>query len=147
MSAMAGAVGRRGFARRVLGALAALFGLPGVASLLDPVFRRGGGAWQEAGRLSDLTEGAAKPVDVEVRAGWERRKERALLVRKGGGVLAFRARCTHLGCTVRFRDGKLRCPCHGGVFGLDGAPEEGPVTEPLERLEAEVDGDRVRVRA
>ena len=103
---------------------------------------------QDGGRLDDVPENGAKALDLEVRAGWERRKARAFLVRRGGGeVVALSARCTHLGCTVRFADGKLRCPCHGGVSGLDGAPLEGPVTEPLGRLETRVDGDRVLVRA
>jgi Rieske Fe-S protein len=137
----AGAFGRRGLFRTVF---ALLFGGPGLAALVAG--RRDRGAWQDGGRLDEVPEGGAKALDLAVRAGWERRKERAFLVRRGGDVVALSARCTHLGCTVRFRDGKLLCPCHGGAFGLDGAPLAGPVTEPLARLETRVADGRVQVR-
>jgi Rieske Fe-S protein len=49
-------------------------------------------------------------------------------------VRAIDARCTHLGCNVRFREGEFRCPCHNGVFDAEGNPVSGPVTDPLERM-------------
>jgi len=139
------AMDRRSFTRRTLGALgaffAALFGVPGIAALADPALRSAAGGWAKAAAAADLKEGVAHRFSYEVRAGWERRKETAFLVRKGETILAFSSRCTHLGCKVRAKDGAFHCPCHGGVFDLDGQPKEGPVEEPLVRFETRVGED------
>lgn len=139
------ALDRRHFARRTLGALgaffAALFGVPGIAALADPALKSVGSAWAKVASAAGLKEGVAHRFSYEVRAGWERRKETGFLLRKGETIVAFSSRCTHLGCKVRAKDGAFRCPCHGGVFDLDGQPVEGPVQTPLERFETRVAGD------
>jgi Rieske Fe-S protein len=136
---------RRGFLGRLA---AALFGLPGVAALLDPALRRAGSRWIDAGPLDALADGEAKRVAYPVRGGWETRTKALLLVRRGDGVIALDATCTHLGCEVRIRGGGggLVCPCHGGAFTLEGEPARSPVTEPLARLETSVEDGIVRVR-
>ena len=54
-----------------------------------------------------------------------------------GVVHAVSARCTHLGCTVRFNDAEKSwdCPCHGSRFGIDGAVLHGPAVTPLHTVE------------
>jgi glycine/D-amino acid oxidase-like deaminating enzyme/nitrite reductase/ring-hydroxylating ferredoxin subunit len=54
-----------------------------------------------------------------------------------GELHAVSARCTHLGCSVRFNDAERSwdCPCHGSRFALDGTVLQGPAVEPLERRE------------
>ncbi|HKH74067.1 MAG TPA: ubiquinol-cytochrome c reductase iron-sulfur subunit, partial [Vicinamibacterales bacterium] len=56
-------------------------------------------------------------------------------------VHALSATCTHLGCQVRWDAGstKFRCPCHGGVFDLQGAVVEGPPPRALDRVDARID--------
>lgn len=51
-----------------------------------------------------------------------------------GEIRALSARCTHLGCLVRFNDaeGAWECPCHGSRFDVDGSVLQGPATRPLE---------------
>ncbi len=46
---------------------------------------------------------------------------------------AVSAICTHLGCTVSFRDDKqiVECPCHGGRYGVDGQVLRAPPLLPL----------------
>ena len=139
-------IDRRGFAKRAFVAVAGLFGLPGLATVADPVLRSVGGGWSEAAAEADVKEGAARRFVYEVAAGWEKRKEVGFLVRKGKDIVAFSARCTHLGCKVRFKDSAFRCPCHQGVFDLDGQPQDGPVEKPLERFETRVENGKVQVK-
>lgn len=145
-------VDRRSFVRRTLAAVggffAALFGAPGVAAVIDPVLRSATRDWVKAGAAAELVEGEPRRFAYEVAAGWEQRKEVGYLLRKGGEILAFSARCTHLGCKVKVKDGTFACPCHKGVFDLDGQPKSGPVQEPLTRFETRVGEDgQVEVRA
>ena len=60
---------------------------------------------------------------------------------------AFSARCTHLSCTVRYREdiGMLFCPCHDGRFDLTGKNVGGPPPRPLPEHTVVVKGDEVYV--
>jgi len=51
-----------------------------------------------------------------------------------GDVKAFDAICTHLDCTVEYRAGQhdIFCPCHSGVYDLNGRNVSGPPPRPLE---------------
>jgi len=72
----------------------------------------------------------------------------ALLIRDDAGEFtAFLATCTHLNCTVTYEPGNRRivCPCHQGLFDLQGNNVGGPPPRPLPRLEVEIRGDKIRV--
>jgi cytochrome b6-f complex iron-sulfur subunit len=51
-----------------------------------------------------------------------------------GGFLAFWQRCTHLGCTVPWREdeGLFHCPCHSSLFDRKGEVLGGPAPRPLD---------------
>jgi Rieske Fe-S protein len=69
----------------------------------------------------------------------------SLVSRPGTGtVVAFDARCTHQGCTVRATDDGLVCPCHGSAFDpATGAAVHGPATSPLAPVGVAVRGEDV----
>jgi len=138
---------RRGFALRALGFLAALFGLPGLAVIADPVLRSATRTWLDVAAAGDLKPGEPKAFSYEVQSGWERRREAGFLLRHGEQLLAFSARCTHLGCKVRHKKGEFVCPCHGGKFDLQGRPTHKPVTESLVRMETREHNGKIQVRA
>ena len=56
-----------------------------------------------------------------------------LLVRTAQGFRAYSAICTHLGCIVDWDHAKreILCPCHAGLFNLDGNVVSGPPPRPL----------------
>lgn len=71
-----------------------------------------------------------------------------ILIRTPSGELrAFSARCTHLDCTVQFREdlGLIWCACHNGRFDLNGVNIAGPPPTPLERYEVNVRGEEIVV--
>jgi Rieske Fe-S protein len=56
-----------------------------------------------------------------------------VIAQDAGGLYAFTAICTHLGCTVGSPDAKgtTTCPCHGSQFDGNGNVIIGPATAPL----------------
>jgi Rieske Fe-S protein len=62
-----------------------------------------------------------------------------------GKVVAFSQVCTHLSCAVVYdkSEGDLFCPCHHGLFNLQGQPVAGPPTRPLPRITVEQRGDQL----
>lgn len=71
-----------------------------------------------------------------------------LLIRTMTGYRAFSAVCSHLGCFVHYEHEKKRflCPCHMGVFDLNGQVVSGPPPKPLTEYTVTVRNQRVYVR-
>jgi Rieske Fe-S protein len=70
----------------------------------------------------------------------------AIVLRLTSGELrAFSAVCTHLQCTVQYRQDLelVWCACHNGRFDLAGRNVGGPPPRPLEALEVAVRGEDV----
>ena len=75
----------------------------------------------------------------------ERRSSAWVLTSNNKDFIVYDPRCTHLGCPYRWDADKkvFLCPCHNGVFGVDGQVISGPPPRPLNRYAAKVTGDRV----
>ena len=60
---------------------------------------------------------------------------------------AFAATCTHLDCTVQYREdmGMIWCACHNGKYDLDGRNISGPPPKPLEEFIVVIKDDEVHV--
>ena len=117
---------RRRFLRRIL---AVAVGLPLVAALAAMLRREG---------ARQLPAVVLIPADVPVGLSVV---ESAVVLRNGdGGIQAFSARCTHLGCRIdRVIGDEAVCPCHGSRYRRDGTVAAGPATRPLRRLRIEPD--------
>ena len=82
----------------------------------------------------------AVQLTLDVQDGWHRRTDHQMVYARQsdtGDIEVFSARCTHLGCTVRWNaeGGHFACPCHEGSFAPDGQVLGGAPTIPLERIE------------
>ncbi|MGO8997890.1 MAG: ubiquinol-cytochrome c reductase iron-sulfur subunit [Polyangiaceae bacterium] len=85
------------------------------------------------GRLEEFPIDSAKMVLVDDRP--------VLVLRSSNGELrAFSALCTHLQCVVSYSAERrqIECPCHRGVYSLDGVNIEGPPPRPLDELSVAV---------
>ena len=91
-----------------------------------------------AGKVQDLKPNSGKIVKFGSRP--------ALLVRLDETEWrAFSAICTHLNCTVQFRDStrQIWCACHNGFYDLNGKVVSGPPPRPLEEFVVHIRGDEV----
>ncbi|MCG8604125.1 Rieske (2Fe-2S) protein [bacterium] len=84
--------------------------------------------------LDQLPQGASKTFrDLSGRE--------MVLVNSQDGLKAISTSCTHLGCKSYWEPDNNRffCPCHDGVFDVNGEVVSGPPPRPLDRYEVEVD--------
>jgi Rieske Fe-S protein len=102
----------------------------------------------EVQRGSAIAQEADVPRDSAVEFTDQETGQEAVLVHlESGDFVAYSAICTHRGCTVAYRDGRLACPCHGSVFdpAQGAAVEAGPAPRPLPNIPVEVrNGEVVR---
>ena len=115
--------------------LVGLFGQTGVAlfNFFRPRIESGAfGARVNAGQVDEFQPGTVSHVQ----------KGRAYISRlEDGGFLALWHRCTHLGCTVPWREeeGIFHCPCHSSIFTPTGEVVSGPAPRPMDIFPIEVD--------
>ena len=64
-----------------------------------------------------------------------------------GQIRAFSAICTHLSCTVQYREdlNHIWCACHNGHFDLNGRNIAGPPPAPLAMYDVKIRGDQILV--
>lgn len=144
---------RRFLARAVLalgGLLSAVSGWIGGVYLIGPRGSTSRGRWTPVMGVGDIQAG--QPLNVEylevVPDAWAtiRRRKSAWLVRtEDGTITAFDPHCTHLGCPYDWDPGErvFNCPCHGGVFDLEGKVIAGPPPRPLDTLEVRIEEGRL----
>jgi Rieske Fe-S protein len=121
----------------------------GAVTFFDPLVRRrgGGGKWVRIATLDALPkvgEVYRFPVITEREDKWNLYPPApigAVFVKRVEGKekpLVFTTVCPHLGCSVDFKEGIFRCPCHNSSWTIDGArinPESCPSPRDLDELE------------
>jgi len=68
-----------------------------------------------------------------------------IIYTKDNGIIALSRVCTHLGCLVSYdRDRDiLICPCHVGIYDLEGNVISGPPPKPLQKFPLRIEGGNV----
>jgi menaquinol-cytochrome c reductase iron-sulfur subunit len=118
---------------------------PIVGYLVAPLLRGGGEAESvNLGKVDDLVLNIPQRLEVarRVSEGWvtEDSQVTAWVVRLPDKIHVYDPHCTHLGCAYRW-DGQAKqffCPCHAGVFDLNGKVVSGPPPRPLDTYAYEV---------
>jgi Rieske Fe-S protein len=125
------------------GVIGLVLGIPVVGYLIDPALRAGAKeGWMPIGKLEDIPVGIPSPfsfTSVQVN-GWERTSTNhgGFVLRKSEDpqdLLILNSRCTHLACTVNWKqeaDAYL-CPCHDAKFSKEGEVLDGPPPRPLDK--------------
>jgi cytochrome b6-f complex iron-sulfur subunit len=93
-----------------------------------------------AARVGELKENASKVFKFG--------STPAILIRAAdGNYRAFTAVCTHLGCTVQYRTDlhEIWCPCHNGIYNLQGRNISGPPPRPLAQYQVHIQGEDIVV--
>jgi len=136
---------RRRFAEILLGSgflvTAVAFVYPVLRYLIPPKASDLGSDSVLAGRVGELKPNSGKIFRFGSRPG--------LLVRTARGEYrAMSAICTHLSCTVQYRQDlhEVWCACHNGLYDLNGRNISGPPPRPLETFEVQVSGEDIYVR-
>jgi len=130
--------------RSVLGLIGSALGLTAFGSFAYPLIRylAPPRASVRTGRLtlSKTDIGDAKEIVYQ-------QTPTIVINRPGKGYVAISRVCTHLGCLLEYdRENKsLICPCHAGVFDLEGRVVSGPPPKPLLRFPLSVEGEEITI--
>ena len=147
---------RRRFCKAGLAGISGLIGAAalggGAVFLVSPALtNKMDGQWIEVGSKEDFDDGTYSQVVLEfpIQDGWfyGNQKMLAYVRRQGDTVTALSAVCTHLGCNVRFEEerNEFICPCHAGIYDIEGRNIAGPPPKPLNRLPVKIEDDMVFV--
>lgn len=132
------AMPRRGFFQWLLGfsVVTTIGGIlvPVIGYLLPKPPSAGSAGPVDVGKSEDFAVGTSQVVSVND-------KPVIIVNTKAGGVKAFSAICTHLGCIAGWdgRKGVIHCPCHDGFFNpVTGAVVSGPPPRGLPAYEVTI---------
>ena len=116
------------------------FVYPVLRYLVPPPVAELGGDEVVAAKVGELKPNGSKIFRFGSRPG-------LLLLSAEGEYRALSATCTHLSCTVQYRNDlrQVWCACHNGLYDLNGRNISGPPPRPLDNYVVHVRGDEVVV--
>ncbi|MDQ6848218.1 MAG: ubiquinol-cytochrome c reductase iron-sulfur subunit [Candidatus Dormibacteraeota bacterium] len=121
-----------------MGLVGVMLSVPAVGFLLSPLFSKQKISWVTVGSIDGVPVGkpTALYADVPVGTGYATPpvKRVVYVVKKADGqVKALSNICTHMQCDVHWAAelNNFLCPCHGGLYNIDGINVGGPPPQPL----------------
>jgi menaquinol-cytochrome c reductase iron-sulfur subunit len=121
---------------------------PALAFAIGPIFDNVSLDWQAVGPPDLFPDDNYVPAVITIAPGIGESGKSTVYIRKRNPNVdttppdqynrwvAISTRCAHLGCPVRWVPAAERfiCPCHGGVYDLQGVRVGGPPPRPLDRF-------------
>ncbi len=121
-----------------MGLVGVMLSVPAIGFLLSPLFTKQQLSWVRVGPIDNVpvNQPTALFADVPVGTGYATPpvKRVVYVVKKADGqVKALSNICTHLQCDVHWNPtaNNFLCPCHGGLYDIDGKNIGGPPPQPL----------------
>jgi menaquinol-cytochrome c reductase iron-sulfur subunit len=146
---------RRQFAllgTQVAGAVVAvLLGIPIIGFILSPLFRREALYEAKVGDISGVPNAQPTKFVVQFPAGdWSTSKVNATVyvVKQNDEYRALSNVCSHMECPVHWDEAlhQFLCPCHGGLYDINGQNVGGPPPKPLPEYVHRVDGTTLYIK-
>ncbi len=150
-------MGRRKFLTGIIGvvasAVAALVGIPAIGYLVSPgVKKQNEDKWLTLGPVSSLTPGVPTgfPYSRRIKDGWVESTQSGIayaVTHDGQEVKVFSNLCTHLNCRVTWNEARqgFFCPCHDGLFGINGEVLAGPPPRPLDQFQTKIENGQISI--
>jgi menaquinol-cytochrome c reductase iron-sulfur subunit len=148
---------RREFLRLATGIVSAIIGLllgiPFVAALVAPTYRKSQSRYARVGEVGPLPP--EQPVGLRFRfqtsdAFLKETETHEVWVIKhsDSDLTVFSPICTHLGCHYDWVASaqEFVCPCHNSIFSITGKVLAGPAPRPLDTLPYRIDGGVLYVK-
>lgn len=150
-------IGRRKFLSGIIGAVAGavafLVGLPSIGYLISPgIKKQNEDQWLTLGPISSLQAGVPVgfPFSRRIRDGWVESTQTGVayaVTHDGQDVRVFSNVCTHLSCRVNWNEERqgFFCPCHDGLFDIDGGIVSGPQPRPLDQFQTKIENGQISI--
>ncbi len=137
-----------------MGFITLLLSIPAIGFVLSPLFSRQREAWITVGPIDDIPMGkpTARIVSMPIGEGFPvppQRRVVYVLRKEDGSVLTLSNICSHMQCDVHWDEqlDQFLCPCHGGLYDINGQNVGGPPPSPLprwiQRVRTDADGRRI----
>ncbi len=94
----------------------------------------------KAGKLSEIEKDSGKIIKFGTKP--------VILIRTvNDELIAMSATCTHLDCTVQYKNdlGLIWCACHNGKYDLNGKNIAGPPPRPLDEFRVVIQGGEILI--
>jgi menaquinol-cytochrome c reductase iron-sulfur subunit len=149
-------VSRRDFMRNgliaVVTVISAGVAIPDVRYFIDPALEKPQTEWVGIASAADIPVGTPTRVEYlqRTRDGWRGvtgRYATWVVTKDGQEFVAFGPKCTHLGCAYHWEEKRQQflCPCHTGIFDIDGNVVSGPPPRPLDRYEVRIREGQIEI--
>ena len=127
--------------------------LPAIGYVVSPGLKQQNQEqWLTLGPVAGLPLGkpSSFPFRREITDGWTQTTQTGVayaVTHDGQNVKVFYNVCTHFGSAGRvgMKSGVFICPCHDGLFSVDGEVLGGPPPRPLDQFQTKIENGQLQI--